>query len=701
MDIATLGLEIRSDGVVVAKDRLKDFEGHAGRAERSTISLTNAFRALRPVVGAVMAAFSVRALKQYTDTWTDLTSRVNLAAGSMEQGTAVMGRLEEMARRTYSSLGQTVESYLGNATALRELGLSTEQALDFTESLNNAMVVSGARAERAASIQNALAQAMALGELRGQQLNTVIQNGGRVAELLAAELGVNVNQLRALGAEGEITGDVIQRALIGNLELLRDEADSMPATIGDAFTLMGNSVLGFVGRVDQAVGASEALASSLIGLADSITSMTEPAIAGISLLADNFDRVLFYAVGFATFMGVQYVAQIGFATAATAGLSAALRVLRGAIAGTGIGLLVLLATDVVYRIYDATVGVQDFGEALEGVTEPGRTLFEFLDDGFKMVFALADWASAGFAAFFVGAFATIHQRYAQFVNFLRDGFVGLFGRDIAIGVGLNPDYRVNESQFVDMANRLGQDRDNAFGRAQHYFDRLINGRHQDYDLGPDDIADQWKRFNDAGGAALSDLTDKTNALSGSMGGASTAIDAANDNLLEMGNIGQQVTSTLANGFTDLFMGLIDGSKSAGQAIADLLSQLGRLLLNQAFQILFGGLRGGFNPLGFLFGGFRADGGPVAPGVSYIVGERGPELFTPTMPGNIVPNHAVAANRNTGAANHNMKVELTVKVDGARGSKEIEESVAVGVAQGLKTVEKNIGNLMADWQIRYG
>lgn len=115
---------------------------------------------VRRVMGVLGAAISTRQLIAYADQWTDLRSRVDLATGSQEAGAAVMDRLAAMARRTYSSLGQTTESWLANATALRELGLTTAESLDFTEALNNAMVVSGARAERAASVQNALSKAM-------------------------------------------------------------------------------------------------------------------------------------------------------------------------------------------------------------------------------------------------------------------------------------------------------------------------------------------------------------------------------------------------------------------------------------------------------------------------------------------------------------------------------------------------------------
>ncbi|MCX8999131.1 tape measure protein [Rhizobiaceae bacterium BDR2-2] len=254
---------------------------------------------VRRVMGVLGAAISTRQLIAYADQWTDLRSRVDLATGSQEAGAAVMDRLAAMARRTYSSLGQTTESWLANATALRELGLTTAESLDFTEALNNAMVVSGARAERAASVQNALSKAMALGTLSGDNLNTVIQSGGRLAELLASELGTTISGLRNLGQQGAITGDVIRTALIGNLELLREEADSMPATIGDAFTLIGNAALQLIGTWDQMAGASSAVAEGLI------------------LLADNLERLAAIGIAFAGFMAGRWVAAFVAARVAT------------------------------------------------------------------------------------------------------------------------------------------------------------------------------------------------------------------------------------------------------------------------------------------------------------------------------------------------------------------------------------------------
>lgn len=312
---------------------------------------------LRRVFGILGTAVSVRQLVIYADTWSDLQSRVQLAVGSLEGGTAVLDRLSDMARRTYSSLEQTAEGWLQNVAVLRDLGMATSETLDFQEALNNALVVSGARAERATQVQNALSQAMALGALRGQQLNTVVANGGRVAELLAEELGVGVSELRRLGMEGQITGDVIQRALLGNLEALRAEADAMPATIGDAFTLMQNAALRLVGSYDQLLGASSRAAEVLI------------------LLADNLDRVAAYAITLGLFMGGRWVAAFVAARVATMSLVGALGLLRVALIRTGIGALVVLAGELVLWFMRLVEGAGGFGEAMSLMGELGRQVF--------------------------------------------------------------------------------------------------------------------------------------------------------------------------------------------------------------------------------------------------------------------------------------------------------------------------------------
>lgn len=153
-----------------------------------------------------------------------------------------------------------------------------------------------------------------------------------------------------------------------------------------------------------------------------------------------------------------------------------------------------------------------------------------------------------------------------------------------------------------------------------------------------------------------------------------------------------LNNTLASGFANLFIGIADGSKSAQESIGDLLSSLGKLLINQAFQNLFaptavGG--GGFNPFGFLMGPGRAGGGPVTPGRIYPVNENtaNTEYFAPAVSGTIL-----TADQVRGGVNDNAAPVFHISID-ARGAErgagpEIAREVRKALPNAMREYERN-------------
>lgn len=317
------------------------FNNQANPAMQQSIShastLHGWWQRLKFAAMGAIGVFGVNSLRNYADTWSDLNSLLAANVGGQEAATVAMERLEVVARRTYSSLQQTTQSFVFNARALRDMGRSTREQLDFSESLNNALVVSGARGQRAAAVQNALSKAMGLGRLQGQELNTVMSMGGRVAEVLAEELDVTVSKLKELSPQGKITADVIANALIKNLETLREEADAMPATLADAFTLMGNAVLSFVGRVDKAFGTTESMAVSMVGLADTIRGAAAPAIRLIQVAVDLFNGALldmqrmFVSLGWPTDSAQRFGQALLIGATSAIAMMGAVKALSGAI----------------------------------------------------------------------------------------------------------------------------------------------------------------------------------------------------------------------------------------------------------------------------------------------------------------------------------------------------------------------------------
>lgn len=299
--------------VIDGKDNTKNAFGAISQSlntlEQKTASVG------RAMVGAFAGLVSVSTLKSIgaiNSEWVDMSSRLRRVTADEEEFAAVTERLGEVAESTWSGLNETIESYLSMQGPLADMGYTTQEQIDFVSALNNALVVSGAKKEVAASVQNALNKSMASGVLRGEELNTVIEKGGRVADLLAQKMGVTVSELRALGSQGKITGDVIYDALAGNMQLLSEEADAMPATFEDAMQRVHESIAGAFRDEDL----MEPLTDSLLELSE---VLKDPAVRqGLASLASGLITMASFAAqgasGFANFAD-----DIGYLMAAASG----------------------------------------------------------------------------------------------------------------------------------------------------------------------------------------------------------------------------------------------------------------------------------------------------------------------------------------------------------------------------------------------
>lgn len=311
-ETARLVLAIDSTQVLAGERQLQRLAVQADRTETSTDSLTRAtdqaaagFGRMGAAIGSVIAALTIRQISDYADAWVDLNARVRLAVGPLDDATDVMERLDGIARRSYSSLQTTSEAYLLNSRSLRELGFSTQQSLDFTESLSLALVVSGAKAQRAESVTNALSKAIADGTLRGENFNTVIQQGGFVAEALADGLGISLIEIKKWAAEGRLTTERVVPALIGQLDLLQEKAESMEGTVADSWGRINDAASKFFGTLTQGTGVYSATADGLMSVAD-----------GLSFAADNMDVLVPMVETLAVVAGGRAVAALGaYATA--------------------------------------------------------------------------------------------------------------------------------------------------------------------------------------------------------------------------------------------------------------------------------------------------------------------------------------------------------------------------------------------------
>ena len=99
-----------------------------------------------------------------------------------------------------------------------------------------------------------------------------------------------------------------------------------------------------------------------------------------------------------------------------------------------------------------------------------------------------------------------------------------------------------------------------------------------------------------------------------------------------------IASTIETGLVDAIEGAINGTRTLGDVARSVFSEIQRSLIRFGVNAFLGGLPG-------IGGFFRANGGVVSAGKSYMVGERGAEMFVPNTGGRIVPNSDLGGSTN--------------------------------------------------------
>jgi len=247
-----------------------------GEAAKSASTLG---RALKGVAVLLVA----RKLIQYADGWTQVRNRLRLATSSTEELNAVTERVFAISQKSRIGLGSTAELYQRLARSAQQLGISTERTLGVTETISKAITLSGVSADSANAAIVQFGQGLAAGALRGDELRSVLEQTPRLAQALADGLGVPIGQLRKLGEAGELVSASLIDALEGQAAKIDAEFATLGPTIGQAFTVLGNSLTRTIGIFSTATGAAGGFAGIIIKLADFISG---PGLEGILSFGD-------------------------------------------------------------------------------------------------------------------------------------------------------------------------------------------------------------------------------------------------------------------------------------------------------------------------------------------------------------------------------------------------------------------------------
>ncbi len=232
------------------KDRV-DFGAHLSQFAAGLSALSGS------IAGVIDRSFEL------ADSYKSLVARVNLVSATNDEFIAGMREIYNISQSTASGFESTAGLYTSLKTATQNLAISQRDLLGVTKTINQTLTISGASASASSAALIQLSQAFASGVLRGDELNSILEQSPRLARAIADGMGVTVGALRDLGAQGKLTAEEVFNALASQGQAIDSEFSKMPLTISNARVKISNSLLSLVGDLDKVSGASSGVASSL------------------------------------------------------------------------------------------------------------------------------------------------------------------------------------------------------------------------------------------------------------------------------------------------------------------------------------------------------------------------------------------------------------------------------------------------------
>lgn len=247
---------------------------------------------LKGLFGAYVGLQGIQTLVNMSDQMTQINARLQLMTGSAEEAAAAQDKIFQAAQRSRGA-------YTDMADLVGQLGMlapdafgNTDELIAFAEQLQKQMTISGASGQSAAAAMTQLTQALASGTLRGDELNSVLEQTPMIAKTIADYMGLTTGQLREVAAEGQVTADIVKNAMLSAAEETNAAFEQIPLTWSQVWTMAQNTAL-------QAL---------------------EPVLNAISWLANNLDIVAPLVLSIAAAFAVYAVAAYG-AQAATKALT--------------------------------------------------------------------------------------------------------------------------------------------------------------------------------------------------------------------------------------------------------------------------------------------------------------------------------------------------------------------------------------------
>lgn len=266
------------------------FSAGTRQAKKDLGDLSSQLGALRALSGRVLAFAGVGLVAnefiQIADAAGQTTARLRLATKATGDFAQVQRELIQGARDARAPLNDSVSLYAQIAPSLNAVGISSMRTAAAIKTVNQAIALSGSAGPSAAAALQQLSQGLAANELRGAELNSVLEQTPGLATALAEGLGVPVGALKEMASNGEITAEAFIKAMEKVAKRVDEDFRAMPTSVAQSITVFNDAVASVVSSFDQQSGLTAEIGASTIALGDGIKAL-EPVINGVLVPLTN------------------------------------------------------------------------------------------------------------------------------------------------------------------------------------------------------------------------------------------------------------------------------------------------------------------------------------------------------------------------------------------------------------------------------
>lgn len=435
-----------------AAEEMGDSVDKAGKkaknaTDKAADSAGDLMNKLKGAAAALGGFAAVKGFVELSDTMSQTQARIRNVTNSLEEAREAQELIYQAAQRSRGDYVQMMQTAAGLKAQTGDTFASIKEATAFTELLQKQFKLAGADATAVSSTMYNLTQALSTGVLRGQDLNIVMANAPQIAQRIAETMGLTVGQLKEVAAKGEVTADIVKRAMLGSADDINAQFANLPMTFGDAMQKLKNVGVKALQPMTQAF--ANAIASPQFDAAMTAVSQGFITLANIGGAAFN---ALGTAVQFASdhlaivspVLGgivagiIAYNAVMGIATAITAAHTGVQTIATGAktlyalatAAATGnqvafnAALAACPITWIVGAIVAAIIVVGVLIAFFHNLAATGHTVFGDIAGFAVGCFYVIIDALATMGNFFLGVWEGIVNAFWQAVNSMQSGIIG-------------------------------------------------------------------------------------------------------------------------------------------------------------------------------------------------------------------------------------------------------------------------------------